>query len=449
MPGDQLTLWLSDMLRDDGVIFATKRDAVEQVVGYVARLFKLSGESIELSEWLEPLWNSWLACRNANPPRVLTSEEIEIALREDIKIQYAPISAVQHWETALQPDRLQNPPAHSLSNLEQTIGASAEAEDVEMQPLDSPTGGPKKVIDTAKGGKSLPNSEESSYRKRARGGRPARSAAAKRRHADDEESPSTSPSGTAPPEGRQKQEDVTGLKPGTSRKSGEAIAESKLKRYLADPGFLHRAIKPGEPGACGHCTKKGYDCIVAEPGAMIEGKVINWSTCGLCQTGKTKCVPVPSTKWSARSRSRATSQRELSATSQREPTPEDSLQSEGRVMSENRDGQLDIANLSGSDEPPYSSLRPLTVGHMENMFKTWQADLRAHEARVRALIGESDAVHQDIRIKYDNLVANHASLHQLVEVQSGRLVNSVESLADTLNLKDRMKAEAPAWRTGR
>ncbi|KAF7987123.1 hypothetical protein HWV62_329 [Athelia sp. TMB] len=470
--GDQLTLWLYNMLRDDEVIFATKRDAVEQVVGYVARLFKISGESIELSEWLEPLWNSWLASRNANPPRLLTSEEIEIAMREDVKIEYAPLSDVQHWETALQPapalaELLIRFPLDRLV-IPLPPPPSTEAEDVEMQILDSPTGKPKKYTAEET---PLKKDKEVVIRipaKRARGGKAGRSAAAKRHHAGDEEPPSTVPSGTAPPEAGQNEEDTTGTsKPGASRKSGEAIAESKLKRYLADPAFLHRAIKPGEPGACGHCTKKGHDCIVAEPGAMIDGKVINWSTCGLCQTGKTKCVPVPTTEGTERDLPEG-AERDLSEGTERdlsEGTERDLSEGIERDLSERTDRDLpegterdfsEGAHAGGQPPEPSSRRgqqsksaieyrRPLTVGHMEKMFKTMRADLRAHEARVRSLIGENDAVYQDIRIKYDNLAANHASLHQLVEGQLTRIVNSVESLADTLNLKDRLKAEAPAW----
>lgn len=77
---------------------------------------------------------------------------------------------------------------------------------------------------------------------------------------------------------------------------------------------------------------------------------------------------------------------------------------------------------------------------MDTMFKTLRADLRAHEARVRALIGDNDAVHQEIREKYDRLMEDHSSLRQICEAQMAHIVESIESLTDILNVKDRLKA---------
>ncbi|KAF7967721.1 hypothetical protein HWV62_33317 [Athelia sp. TMB] len=417
---DFFTFWLHDLLCRDEMSLDVKRKALTEVIIYTSRINTHFQNQIDLRDWLEPLWNSWIAGQGENPPRSLT--EAELAAESSRPVGIDPLALPAALDDAF-PELLITSALEDLLNAYPLRGSAKPNEDVKMYDPDD--------LDDAEDDIAPKVSLKSKRARAAKHPQPARSPYPTRS--------ATAPVGTEKvskqdsesslrPRGLEHQRSATPGKPGASQPAGE-IAPGKdpkkrgntkgkptkkaldlLKTILEDPGFQYTALAPSDNGACDLCKKRDQMCIIASTHAMVKGKGIRWKSCGLCYTGKTAC-----------------------SLYQKDVHAEESKGEELLILfyanayyinwfgllrvichafsDTGDDDASSDADFNISDED-YASLRPITKPQMVKMLDVIRADFSDQEARLRSIVSDNHReTVSNFNARLDLLDSRYASLH--------------------------------------
>ncbi|KAF7970565.1 hypothetical protein HWV62_23665 [Athelia sp. TMB] len=463
---DFFTLWLHDLLGRDETSLDVKRKAVSEVIIYTSRINMRFQNEIELRDWLEPLWNSWIAGQAENPPRPLT--EAELAIESGKPVGIDPLALPAPLDDAF-PELLITP---TLEGLLDTYPPSSHrtaklSEDVNMNDPDDfdfteddIDGTAPKVPEKAKRSrvKHTAPSTRSPYLTRSatvpvgtRRLQKENEESSSGQHVEHKDSATPGKLGGSQPAGEK-----APLKAGKMRSTNKGKPTQRalalLKSILNDPGFKYTSfVRPFvfppdrahvDPGD--RLLQIAEHAIYAQSGIKLASLPhLMRRSMGKASDGRAVGSAILERPHARFTKKKRKGRNPKSGTSSR-ATENMRYDSNDPEDSGNNDDGPDAGELQGDEG--FASLRPITKPQMIKMLDDFRADFSKHEALLQALVSEN---HRETLASFnprlDRLDSRHASLH-VKHVTLGRQMEDLR--ADNIALRKLLEKQMDDLRPG-
>ncbi|KZP17431.1 hypothetical protein FIBSPDRAFT_957240 [Athelia psychrophila] len=404
----QTTVWLHALIGDASQPTTRKQEAVHYVIMYIYVLFRASGQSLVVPDWLEPLWQLWSSGRMAKPQTMVQPEDIARLAGNALDLALDTVPIAPPGEAAylqLSPELLQLMTDYPIDVLGLPAAPVPEPEDVSMAEPD------KSRIKKEETGSSRDRDSHDADIPRTSGAR--RGAG----------------SGSSRAAARKSAERTL-----TAPETRQATFKTKLETMLGNLAGAYDTKLIDQSGGCEQCTRKRVDCHIPRDGAKLAGQLIMWNSCCECNIGKTGCsfVPTPAKsalKTSSISMSRSHSQGSSKLPVQQPEAPKSPDDAEG---SESSAGALSTGNH-------YESLKPFTHDDGKKMLAAVQQSVREI---VRDAVNTSHSTMvEELTRKHNALMQENALLRELYQSEATAHRTSMDNVTRLLQVMVKMTAD--------